>query len=239
MNSSGLLLRDYSKDPVGSKIDECSVDHIPKSEWRDRIAAHKENKTRPLDFHRDVPVLNQSSLRFCWCFAPVAGVMNRLAFQGIDPVPELSAACVASAFKSGRNVGGYVSQGVEACLSGIPSVDFWPNDQLKDRSFDAESSDAKFNSLATFSELGSDAFPGVMSVLLGDSPRPVAVALPWWKHAVLVLSAEYSTRKKSYGLGFVNSYGSGWQGDGYGVLWGKKAIAHENIVIESATPRPE
>lgn len=235
----GLEIRDYDKDPLGSQIPVCDLPTVPHGEWRERIEYHKENKLRPLDFHKQVPVLNQASLRFCWCFAPVAGVMNRLAYQGIDPVPELSAAAIASQYKKGRNVGGTVAQGVEACLGGIPSVDYWPNDKLKETGFDKSTSDAKFNSLATFTELGGNQLDRVISVLLGDDPRPVAIALPWWRHAVLALAVDYSVVGRNYGLVYANSYGPQWEKGGYGTLWGKKAIGHENIVIETAAPRSE
>jgi len=235
----GLEVRDYEKDPLGSQMPICELPDIPRGEWRGRIEYHKENKLRPLDFHRQVPILNQASLRFCWCFAPVAGVMNRLSYQGIDPVPELSAAAIASQFKGGRNVGGTVAQGVEACLHGIPSAGFWPNDKLKESGFDKAETDASFNSLATFTELGANQLDRVISVLLGDGPRPVAIALPWWRHAVLALAVDYSVVGRQYGLIYANSYGPNWKEDGFGILWGKKAIGHENIVIESAVPRSE
>lgn len=235
----GLELRDYKKDPLGSQIPICELPEVPHGEWRERIEYHKENKLRPLDFHKQVTILDQASLRFCWCFAPVAGVMNRLAYQGIDPVPELSAAAIASQYKKGRNVGGTVAQGVEACLGGIPSAEYWPNDKLKESGFDKAETDASFNSLATFTELGGNQLDRVISVLLGDDPRPVAIALPWWRHAVLALAVDYSVVGRQYGLIYANSYGPHWKDGGYATLWGKKAIGHENIVIETALPRGE
>ena len=239
MPAKGLEIRDYETAPLGKNVPVCAVEEIPKSEWKSLIKKHQTEQTRPLDIHlqNQVPLLNQSTLKYCWVYAPVAGVMNRLAYQGIDPVPELSAAAVGSIFKKGRNVGGYVEEGVRACLEGIPSAEFWPNGKIRNAGFDFNSSDAPLNVLASFSELKPYSVAEAMSVLLGENPRPIAFALPWWRHAVLVLAACF--RGNEFGFHYANSYGPTWKGNGFGTILGEKAKAHEMIVCENILARKE
>lgn len=131
----GLIERDYSVEPVGSIVPTVEGDFIiPRADWPELISRQTAFKTSPLHCHQyhNVPVLNQGLLKYCWAYSVVAGVMNRLAFQGIDPAPYLSATAVAAVGKNFRNQGGHCSQ---ACAmiqeqGGIPTVEFWPEQSV-------------------------------------------------------------------------------------------------------------
>ena len=92
MINHGLIARDYKIDPVGVDAPEFSGDVIPRKHWPDLIADQRKNLNSPYAVHveNNIPILDQTSFRYCWMFAIVAGVMNRAAFQGLnDPVDEL------------------------------------------------------------------------------------------------------------------------------------------------------
>ena len=99
-DSHGLEQRDYRNEPVGSVFAGGLMTGrpIPRERWPDLIRSQKSRGNSPLVAHQyhQVPVLDQGTLKYCWAYAVVAGVMNRLAFQGIDPVPHLSATAVAA-----------------------------------------------------------------------------------------------------------------------------------------------
>ena len=243
MINHGLIERDYKIDPVGVDAPKFSGDVIQRKHWPDLIADQRKNFNSPYAVHveNNVPILDQTSFRYCWMFAIVAGVMNRAAFQGLnDPVDELSATAVASQGKNFRNVGGHCSEAVRYCQKfGIPNSDVWPNDQSSRRyarKKQVRESAAKQN-IVQFADLGQD-FDAAISCLLSPTPVPVSFSLPWWKHAVLGLQVNFLPRKnplqiESYELVFVNSYGASYEQGGFGKLRGANMIGQEYIAIEN------
>ena len=243
VTDGGCLVRNFSTHPIGGMVAAANVESINQKDWPELIRLHRKRRTSCLDVHEyhDVPILNQSHLKYCWLFCVAAGVANRLAHQGIDPVPKLSATATAARVKDFRNVGGYVIQGAEGVQRfGLPTTDVWPQGKLYRKYVDhpdVETSSEQ-HKLVTFSELPSRDFSALMSVLLDeDNPRPVAIALSWWRHAVLALAAV--ERRNEFGVVYANSYGEAWGDRGFGILWGNKAVAHEQIMIEQATVRRE
>lgn len=241
----GLIPRDYETDPVGCSADPFFGEVIDRRLWPSLIAKQKNLCSSPLEVHRRnaVPILNQLRFKYCWCFAIVAGVMNRYAFQGInDPVDELSATAVAAQGKNFRNVGGHCSEAVSYCKQyGIPTADVWPNDQSNRRlarKRKTKESAAKRN-IVKFTDLGAD-WDAAISCLIRETPVPVSFSLPWWRHAVLGLQVDYkegqpASDPNSYELIFVNSYGSNYGDGGYGKLTGHQSIGQEFIAIENVT----
>lgn len=241
----GLIPRDYKTDPVGCSAEPFSGEVIDRRLWPRKIAEQKNLNSSPLGVHRrnKVPILNQASFKYCWCFAIVAGVMNRYAFQGInDPVDELSATAVAAQGKKFRNVGGHCSEAVSYVQTfGIPTADVWPNSMSNRRlarKRKTKESASKRN-IVKFTDLGDD-WDAAISCLLAETPVPVSFSLPWWRHAVLGLQVDYlegrpPTDPNSYELTFVNSYGVDYGIKGFGKLNGVRSQGQEFIAVENVT----
>jgi hypothetical protein len=243
MTDHGYIDRDFAAEPIGSTLPVCEATVHGRDRWRDLMALQDERKSSPFDFHKmnEVPLLNQSSLKYCWAFCIAAGCMNRLAFAGInDPLPTLSATSLAAPIKNFRNVGGYVLEAAVGAKDGIAEATFWPERTMK-RSLASDKQVERsrdMNSLASFSELPSRDVDALVSVLIDDvNARPVAIALPWWRHAVLALRARFEGNRIA--IDFANSYGPNWKGNGFGTLYEEKAEAHEQIVIENMKARSE
>ena len=243
MTDHGYISRDYEKHPIGSDLPMSEARIFPRSEWDELIDLQEERKSSPLHVHQyhDVPIMNQKRSKYCWAFCLVAGCMNRLAHAGInDPLPILSGTSLAAPIKSFRNVGGYVLEAAKAAKKGIAEVGVWPESSMNRSLVNHQSvKDSKqINQISEFSELPRRDLAALVSVLIDpDNSRPVAIALPWWRHAVLALRARVERGKIA--IDFANSYGSTWQSDGFGTLKENDAIAHEQIVIETMRARAE
>ena len=251
----GLLKRDYRDEPVGTLVESVPGNQdevkIPRSQWPERIAKIDAQKTSPYHHHlaANVPILNQTSQKYCWAYSVVAGVMNRVAFQGIDPVPRLSAAAVAAVGTGYRNVGGHCSKAAAMIQDqgGVPTDQVWPNTATKSHRHLADSKELKDsrkqNQLVQFYDLGND-IDLAISLLIGPTPLPVTFSLPWWRHAILgleVLDCEKGNPESldRYGIRFVNSYGKNWRGVGFGEIWGDKMYSWEHVAIDVIKPRSE
>ncbi|MFZ9077485.1 MAG: C1 family peptidase [Alphaproteobacteria bacterium] len=246
----GLIERDYFEEPVGTVCGAFDGNYIPRSEWPDLIKKHKDRRSRPIDFHRfaNVPILDQGKTKYCWAFSVVAGVMNRLAFQGINrPVPHLSATAVAAVGLNFRNQGGHCSQAVKLIQEqgGIPSVHAWPQQSLDKSLKNSEKvlESRMKNQLTDFVDCGRD-LDAAISLMLGETPLPCTFSLPWWRHAVLGLEVldrgeKYGEKLDRFGVRFVNSYSNTWQSNGYGTFYGDKMLAWEYVGISHIKPRKE
>ena len=249
--SHGLEQRDYSNEPVGTVFagSNKAFGIIPRQEWPELIKRQKARANSPLAAHQyhQVPVLDQGSLKYCWAYSVVAGVMNRLAFQGIDPVPHLSATAVAAVGLDFVNRGGHCSKAVAMIQNqgGIPAVDAWPNRSM-DRTLKNDlrvAESRQKNQLCSFTDCGKN-LDLAISLMLAETPSPVTFSVPWWKHAILGLEVldrggAASTSLDRYGIAFVNSYGPRWNENGYGEFWGNKLHAWEYVGIHQAIPRAE
>lgn len=249
-DDDALEARDYNDEPLGVVCGAFGNNYVDRSEWPERIEELKRNKRRPIDFHRfnNVPILHQGKTKYCWMYALVAGVMNRLAYQGINnPVPHLSATAVAAVGVNFANKGGYCAKGVKMIQDqgGIPTIDTWPSGRI-DRSYenrpDVKQSRAE-HQLTGFIDGGND-LEAAISMMLGDDPIPVTFSLPWWRHAVLGLEVIDSKNAPAdsldrYGIRFVNSYGEVWNNDGFGEFYGSRMESWEHIGITHIKPTEE
>ena len=96
--------------------------------------------------------------------------------------------------------------------------------------------------MAEFEELGKNDIEGVVSALIGKQPCAVAIALSWWRHAVLAVGCVLD-RSRQLGLIIANSwstrYAAGGESGGYGIIWGKRAVPYEAVAIRHVTARKE
>ena len=236
---TGYQPRDYKSVPEFSVFPEYDGARIPRSEWKSLIELHNQQKTMPVFWHKKyLKIQSQSRTNYCWMYGTVAAVSNRYAIQGVSTT-DLCAYATAFRGKNGANRGGY---GVEACRYiqefGIPSKRVFPE-------FKADMSlwrkpevieDANRHKLVTFEELGQNDFDGVVSSLLDPvDPSPCTLALNWWGH--LVAAVGVAEKGGEFGLIIANSHGTsysaGGESGGYGILWGKKAVPFESVVVRS------
>jgi hypothetical protein len=250
-DSHGLEQRDYRNEPIGSVFagGVMAGKPIPRERWPDLIRSQKSRGNSPLVAHQyhQVPVLDQGTLKYCWAYSVVAGVMNRLAFQGIDPVPHLSATAVAAVGLDFANRGGHCSKAVKMMQDqgGIPSIETWPNRSL-DRTLKSDPKvleSREKNQLCSFTDCGNN-LDLAISLMIAETPSPVTFSVPWWRHAILGLEVldrggAPATSLDRYGIAFVNSYGPRWNGNGFGEFWGEKLHAWEYVGIHQALPRAE
>ena len=243
MTDHGYISRDYASDPLGADLPLSDASIYPRDEWQDLMDLQEQQKSSPLHVHKwhNVPILDQARLKYCWAFCLTAGCINRLAHAGInDPLPVLSATSLAATVKNFRNVGGYVLEAARAAKNGIADVTCWPERMMSRHleSMDEVKESKSINRLITFSELPKNNLSALVSVLIDPNhSRPVAIALPWWRHAVLALRARYDDSRIA--IDFANSYGKQWKRNGFGTLYGDDAVAHEQIVIENMQARSE
>ena len=250
MNDHGLISRNYDIEPVGSVLPAHFGPLFPRKDWPELIKLQEQRKASPLDVHQynDVPVLDQGRLKYCWCFAVTAAVMNRYAFAGINkPVPKLSATAAAAQGKKFRNAGGYASEGCQYVQKyGLPSVEFWPERSM-DKTLASDPNvkkSAKRHDLLQFGDMdGNDLDLAISALINPDGANPVTFSLPWWRHAICGLKIEYrggnARNLGGYGLTFVNSYGTDWGVNGYSTIWGDQLRGNEYIVVKQVKARVE
>lgn len=242
----GYIPRDYEEVPEFSAFNEFSGDNIPRSQWSELIDHHNEHQSMPVHWHKKyLNIESQGSWGYCWMYGTVACVANRYAMQGVGN-PNLCAWASAYRGKSGRNVGGY---GVEACRYiqdfGIPSQDVFPeftkNMNLWKSKEVIESADK--HKLVDFEEFGrSGIFDSVVSAILNpDDPSPCTLAFTWWGH--LVAGVGVAKKGNDFGLIIANSWGTqynaGGESNGYGILWGNKAVPFEAVRVRKVKARDE
>jgi len=241
----GYILRDYKSVPEFSAYPEYSGRRHDRSQWKQLIDMHNANQSMPVHWHKKYcKIKSQKRTNYCWMFGTVACVENRLAHQGISGV-DLCAFATAYRGKQGRNRGGY---GVEACRYidqfGIPDCKVYPNFS-KDMSLWKRPeviASSSANKIVSFNELGRNDFEGAVSALIDDvDPRPVTLALSWWRHLVCGLGVAYNGR--DYGIIIANSHGTqysaGGEKNGYGILWGRKAVPFESVAVGTVLARKE
>ena len=103
---------------------------------------------------------------------------------------------------------------------------------------------AKQHDLIQFCDLDGNDLDLALSALIDpDGANPVTFSLPWWRHAICGLKIKYrgdnAKSLGSYGLTFVNSYGSEWGINGYNTIWGDQLRGNEYIVVKQVKARAE
>ncbi len=239
----GYIDRDYKSEPFASVVPEFSGSVYKRDVWRDLIQEQNTRECSPYHVFKSakLPVLNQKSTNYCWCFCLVQGVSIALAKSGYDKKPplHLASAYPAQMYKNFSNSGGWAMQAVQAVQShGIPSVDVFPEATISRKacSSDKVKASAKKHSIVSYEECESRDFDAAFSALLSPDACCVTLGLSWWRHAVLGVRPVFD-KTKGYGILILNSWGNHWGSGGMKVLWEKSrkgCIAHEYVVIKSA-----
>lgn len=242
--STGYSLRNYAAHPFATYAPEYSGQRIPRNQWDELLDLQDKNESSPWHVHvrNNLPILDQNGLPYCWMYGTVAGVMNRYAAQGIDPVPHLSATGPAAQGKRWREQGGWAGEAIEYIERyGIPTVDTWPEHSMQRSLVDnhQQKLDAAQHKIVSFQEIQSRDFDAAVSALIDPlNPTPVTLGLAWWGHLVCGLRAVKIAGGR-YGILIVNSWTKKWGENGYAVLAQDKATAHEYVRIASVQPRSE
>ena len=244
VDGKGYELRDYESETPFCTFREYSGERLPQNEWKDRIDYLNELKGQPVHWHKRYSgmILNQKSTNYCWQYSVIAGMKNAYARQGIGEV-HLNAYATAYKGKRGANRGGYVLEGARYVQEfGVCEESVLPEFTKSYRWSRDQQANAAKHKLAEFEEFGRSDLDGVVSALIGPQPCAVAIALSWWRHAVCAVGAVLD-RSRQIGLIIANSWGTKWSSggehNGYGIIWGSKAIPYEAIAIRHVTARKE
>jgi len=239
----GYVDRDWKAEPFASVVPEYSGEVYSRDIWQDLIKEQVKRECSPYDVFQSarLPVLNQKSLNYCWCFCLVQGVSIAIAKSGYDQSPplHLSASYPAQLYKNFSNSGGWAMQAVSACRKyGIPTVNVFPEATLSKSKCDNDAVrlSAENHSIVQYEECESKDFATAFSALISPDPCCVTLGLSWWRHAVLGVEAVYD-KHRGYGIRILNSWGSGWGDKGTQVLWEKTrkgCVADEYVVVRSA-----
>lgn len=203
----GLVPRDYGKHPVGAFAPPTQVKLIPRSEWRERIAAMTANKSRLSDvrnvgnYGQRIPSLDQNDPRYmntnkprwgyCW-FHSVTGavILNRAVMN--QPYVALSAFGGAYTMKNGRDEGAWGALALDFIKEhGVPPESMWPRFEQRMRSPDDQcwTEAKKYRITDGWEELQAAVydrnmtFDQVMTMLM--MRIPVVTDFNWWGHSVL------------------------------------------------------
>lgn len=235
MGGKGYELRDYKEAPEFSGFNEYSGDRLPTSQWKQRIDYMNTIMAMPYHFHKSFcKIQNQRRTSLCWMYGTVAGVANRLASQGAGFV-DLNAYAVGYKYKGTDRKGGFGLEAAKAInVFGIPEKDEIPEFKKTRDWPDRVKKSAKRYKIVDFEEIGKNDLHGAINAILHGYPTTFAIES--WRHLVLGVGVVYQANE--YGVVYANSWGtrysSGGIGDGYGILWGKKATPYESIVIKHA-----
>lgn len=232
---TGYKQRNFDAAPFGSYSAPFELDLIPRAEWAERAEALDAAKATPEHLARfaKVPILNQKSLPYCWCYGTVGAMATAYAQAGL-PVGYLSATSAAAKIKNYVRVGGWAGEAIEGIKRfGVSNVEYWPEAVL-DRKFDTaeQRENAALHKAVEFEELPSQSFDAVATALLLG--WPVTLGLAWWGHLV------YATRlvvlgRNSFGVVIRNSWGPDWETNGTAVLVESRATPHEAFTIRSVS----
>ena len=230
----GYVERDFNQNPLFGYAKAFSDAIIPESEWKDRIEYRVKTKTSLLDLFKakNVKILNQKRLPYCWCYGPV-GAMQLLRAKNNLPTWHLSATSAASKIKNYREVGGWGEQAIEGINKfGVSTVDYWP-EAVNNRRYDTpeQRENAKLNMFTEVEELRPQTVNEVISSLLNN--HPVSLALMWWGHLVYAIDVVYDRGK--YMILIVNSWGENWSEGGMGLLELNRATPHEAFSFRRCT----
>lgn len=185
-------------------------DIIPESQWSGKIAEYDNDKRSP--FHlmdrAGMPPLDQDGTNYCWenCVAHVA--MIELLSMGF-PYFSLSPASVAAMIKRGANQGGYPTEGLEYMAQhGIAETRLWPANDRNYRQYQTpEIQTNRMQFIPTkWYKIPDGNYAALMTALLMGFK--LAIAYPWWSHAVAVLAPAVNGTKN------LNSWGNNYPTQG-------------------------
>lgn len=193
----GCVPRDYGRHPVGTYAPPSQIKLIPRSEWKDRIAAMTANKSRISDVRRignngaKIPSLDQGQVGYCWAHSTTQGVHMVRAIMNQPYVP-LSAYSVAATIKNGADEGAWGALSMDFIQArGVWPQSLWPQGDRKVRSpGDPGWVEAKKYIITDgWEELGSAVYDRNMSfdqaMTLMMVRTPTVLDFNWWSHSVL------------------------------------------------------
>jgi len=230
INGTGLIPRDYSKEPYGSLSFAAPFDIplIPRSEWRNRIEFIEKNKcglTHICDYYK-IPVKNQQRTKYCWFASPTYITEVIKVAQGGRYV-DLSIASGAAIIKNFRNVGGWGTEAVRFIVErGIVPSSKWPCTAIDSRYNTPENNEErKKYRITEWWDIPPNSFNHLATCLLLNIP--VAIGLSWWGHLVTALELTYQNGQ--FGVIIANSWGSNWGNNGRGILYESKATPNNAV----------
>lgn len=239
----GYVERDYASVPQFSAYPEAAASRLPRSEWKSRIDHLNELGAQPFHWHkRYVKIRSQSRFPYCWSYGTVCAMETAYAMQGVGS-PHLNGHALAYRGKKGKLHGGFAT---EACKYiekyGVPQESVLKG-YVRQRSWSNEvQANADKHKLVQFEEIAKNDIDALVSCLIGEDPQPSTIALSWWKHLVCALGVTMD-RRGNVGIIFANSWGTkykeGGLDGGYGILWGRKAIAYEAVAVRHVKARSE
>lgn len=206
----------------------------PESEWQARAQELESQKSRLSDIAvaAGVPVLDQQSTNYCWCFGPVGALMFVRAVMG-QPMVALSPASVGGPITNFRNVGGWGEDALQwmAEHGVVPSAP-WPATAIDKRYWtQANQALAKDYRVTEWWRLQPRNLGQLVSCLLRRIP--VAVGYNWWGHEVLACDVVYTNGK--IGIRIRNSWGDvpGYP-NGFAILQGNKMLPDDAVAPRQA-----
>jgi len=235
--STGRLPRDWNKHPYGQTpyAAPFNLPLIPRGEWKQRIEEKEAKQTTIRHFceRAKLTVLDQNGTNYCWINAPTFAMMVTRLMMGL-PTVRLSPASVGAKIKNFRNNGGWGTEGLEYIAEhGLVPQDQWPPNAIN-RQYDNAASDAerpKYRCLEWW-DLKPGNFDQVATCVLLNIP--VAIGLNWWSHEVTAVGIKSDGNR--YLLEIANSWGTGYEENGYGLLSESKGTPDDAVAPRVATP---
>lgn len=231
----GYQARDFERYPLGYATPIFELPNLPRSEWAERAEALEVAKATAEHIceYAGVPILNQSRRPYCWAYGMVGAMMASYATAGVA-VPHLSATSLAAKIKNYRDVGGWAGEAIEGNQRfGVSTIEYWPEAALDPRYDTPEQrANAALHKATEWAELRANSFDAVASALLRGFA--VTLGLSWWGHLV------YATKllvlgQNRYGVLIRNSWGTGWETGGKGVLAESRATPAEAFIVRSVS----
>lgn len=242
---TGLVERDYDEFPEEMFAPPSDIQLIPESEWSDRIKEQEAQKSSLKHIWSRAkngshpPNLYQNGQGYCWSHSTTNAVMLARAVANM-PYRELSAYHVAYICKGGRDQGGWCGESAKFIADvGVCEQRLWPQQRMQNM----DGAEVRQNAaLHKITEEWRDltraihgqrmTFAQVATCLLLN--QPCALDFSWWGHSVCGVRL-VEVERGSFGIEILNSWGSSWSDNGYGVLRGNRAVPNGAIGIRAIT----